>query len=137
MADYKLTLITAEVERTTWWKDENHKVPSNTWWFNGPGESRPATVIEIALWQRTEKVLRAIRETLDVYEDLIAVGGRSPKELLAFKMGPAMAAECLFPAVTKPAIATAAARQGIDTHAGVQLIGVPPEWRTPMPIHDQ
>lgn len=47
---YRLELVTGEVDRTTWWKDENRREPANVWWITGPGTSRPATDIEIDLW---------------------------------------------------------------------------------------
>lgn len=47
---YRLELATGEIDRTTWWKDENRKEPANMWWLYGPSESRPATVAEIDLW---------------------------------------------------------------------------------------
>ena len=54
---YTLELVTSEVERTTWWKDENHKEPANVWWITGPGVSRPATVEEIDLWRQIKAPL--------------------------------------------------------------------------------
>lgn len=48
--NYQLELVTGLIERTTWWKDENHKEPANVWWLTGPGTSRPANDIEIDLW---------------------------------------------------------------------------------------
>jgi len=47
---YRLDLVLGEVDRTTWWKDENRREPANVWWLTGPGVSRPATDIEISLW---------------------------------------------------------------------------------------
>lgn len=50
-AAYKLELVTGEVDRTTWWKDENHKEPAGVWWLTGGGLSRPATDVEIEFWK--------------------------------------------------------------------------------------
>lgn len=50
---YRLELVTGEVDRTTWWKDENRREPANVWWITGPGTNRPATDVEIDLWTAT------------------------------------------------------------------------------------
>jgi hypothetical protein len=47
---FRLELIRGAVERTTWWKDENHPEPANVWWLYGPGTSRLATHVEVDLW---------------------------------------------------------------------------------------
>jgi len=61
---YHLELVTGEVDLTTWWKDGNQRVPANVWWLTGPGISRPATSIEVDLWQaaRHGEVVSAPRE---------------------------------------------------------------------------
>lgn len=57
---YTLTHHSCPVDRTTWWKDENHKEPADVWWLSGPGISRPATDIEVDLWRQAgEKALAA------------------------------------------------------------------------------
>lgn len=47
---FRLTLCDGLIDRTTWWKDENSRVPCGVWWLDGQGVSRPATDVEIELW---------------------------------------------------------------------------------------
>ncbi len=65
---YTLTLHTANIVRTSWWKDENRKEPAGVWWLTGGGLSRPATDVEIELWKNSTD----IDEIKNKWTDLIA-----------------------------------------------------------------
>jgi hypothetical protein len=71
---YKLTLHTKPVERTTWWKDENHPEPANVWWLEGHGLNRPATDVEVDLWQQHLAAQERAVKMAEVYDGLILSG---------------------------------------------------------------
>jgi hypothetical protein len=61
---YKLELCEGSVPRTTWWKNDERMEPANVWWLTGERNgkvftSRPATDVEIELWQRLQAAVKA------------------------------------------------------------------------------
>lgn len=72
MEPYTLELSTGLVDRTTWWKDENTRVPSGVWWLTGNGESRPATPIEIDLWERLQAAYLTISSQMQTMHNMRA-----------------------------------------------------------------
>jgi len=65
---YRLELVRGEIDRTTWWKDENRREPANVWWLIGPGVSRPATDIEINLWMSANETIQAMADEIERLE---------------------------------------------------------------------
>lgn len=58
---YTLTLVTKQIDRTTWWKNCDRKQPANVWWLTGGGLNRLATDVEVDLWLQ----LQAAKGTLE------------------------------------------------------------------------